>query len=977
MSFNARSIRNKLLPVMSYLEEKCISLAFVQETWIKKSDTHLIREIEEFGYKVLLYRKPRRLDLGGGVAVIYRKSLKIHPVKIRTYRSFECISCKIMTEEGTYMFSNIYRPDYSMKNRYTVPKFIEEFSSLVDEIQAHAVPFMFLGDYNLHVETLFASYSCSLSTSYEIKKKKEASAFLQVLQSNDLLQLIDKPTHEQGGTLDLLIMNNDICDFGSWDIVDKNIVCESDHFPIYFTMNVNALVIDEKVTFTYRDFSSFNKEIFLQDFSTFDIISATGSLNVSDTVVKVHTTLSCILEKQCPSVTKTVRMRDPLCRRWFNDSLRSLKRKKRRQERAWLKCKCFFHREQYDEVLKEYKQAIYSARSESIIKTIETNSTDPKSLYKSVKNLVGDNDVSVYPSSSSSKQLADDMADFYSNKIINIRKEIKNNSNISNEISEDHYNFLNNNISTDCILHQFVPLSEKDTRDLIKSMANKHHHEDPIPVWLLKENEDELYPVIQSIINKSLIEGTFPASLKHGTVRPILKEKNLDQENYKNYRPVTNTPFMSKLIEKAANNQITEYLEQNGLFPAHQSAYRKKHSCETVMLKIIDDIQESVSEKKMVMLVLLDLSSAFDTIDQDILLFKLMKHFGISGNVLKWIKTYLKGRTFSVRIKNVNGKVCLLIYGVPQGTVLGPLLFIMYIHDLILIGDKYNVSVELYADDSRWYYSFSPLYERTFAMDNINKCMSEIKLWMQYNYLKINFDKTDVLYISNPFHHSVFYGNIMCTIEGENFINSINQSVKSLGVTLDNNLTMKKMVLETVKSCYSSLKKLGGVRRYLPQDIKLKMVMSYIISRLDFCNGLYANISKTLLNKLQKLLNACVRFVMNIPNRMNVNDVSKSLHILPVKNRIMFKLCLIVYKILKGSSPEYLKDKVVEKIPTDLRFLRSSLDLTKLELPKSHNTYQYSMAKNWNALPISIRNCNTVENFKKQLKTHYFTEAYL
>ena len=508
-------------------------------------------------------------------------------------------------------------------------------------------------------------------------------------------------------------------------------------------------------------------------------------------------------------------------------------------------------------------------------------------------------------------------------------------------------------------------------------MANKHHHEDPIPVWLLKENEDELYPVIQSIINKSLIEGTFPASLKHGTVRPILKEKNLDQENYKNYRPVTNTPFMSKLIEKAANNQITEYLEQNGLFPAHQSAYRKKHSCETVMLKIIDDIQESVSEKKMVMLVLLDLSSAFDTIDQDILLFKLMKHFGISGNVLKWIKTYLKGRTFSVRIKNVNGKVCLLIYGVPQGTVLGPLLFIMYIHDLILIGDKYNVSVELYADDSRWYYSFSPLYERTFAMDNINKCMSEIKLWMQYNYLKINFDKTDVLYISNPFHHSVFYGNIMCTIEGENFINSINQSVKSLGVTLDNNLTMKKMVLETVKSCYSSLKKLGGVRRYLPQDIKLKMVMSYIISRLDFCNGLYANISKTLLNKLQKLLNACVRFVMNIPNRMNVNDVSKSLHILPVKNRIMFKLCLIVYKILKGSSPEYLKDKVVEKIPTDLRFLRSSLDLTKLELPKSHNTYQYSMAKNWNALPISIRNCNTVENFKKQLKTHYFTEAYL
>ena len=200
--------------------------------------------------------------------------------------------------------------------------------------------------------------------------------------------------------------------------------------------------------------------------------------------------------------------------------------------------------------------------------------------------------------------------------------------------------------------------------------------------------------------------------MKHGTVRPILKNKSLDTEQFNNYRPVTNTPFLAKILEKAANKQIINHLNSENLFPNHQSAYRKRHSCETTMFKVVDDIQMAICEKKMTLLVLLDLSAAFDTIDQDILC-KLRKDFKISGNVLKWLQSYLEGRTFSVRIRCINGKKYLLIYGVPQGTILGPLLFIIYIHDIVLIGKKYGVSVELYADDSQWYISFSPLSERT------------------------------------------------------------------------------------------------------------------------------------------------------------------------------------------------------------------------------------------------------------------------
>ena len=156
------------------------------------------------------------------------------------------------------------------------------------------------------------------------------------------------------------------------------------------------------------------------------------------------------------------------------------------------------------------------------------------------------------------------------------------------------------------------------------------------------------------------------------------------------------------------------------------------------------------------------------------------------------------------------------------------------------------------------------------------------------------------------------------------------------------------------------------------------MVLSYVISRLDFCNALYANISKTLLNKLQKLLNACIRFVFGLSNRIEVEECSKSLHILPVKYRIMFKLCLLVFKTMYGFSPEYLEDKIQQRTinTTSLIFLRSDLDMTRLELPVNENTIQYSMAKYWNMLPIDIRSCNSVDAFKSQLKTHYFTQAF-
>lgn len=189
-----------------------------------------------------------------------------------------------------------------------------------------------------------------------------------------------------------------------------------------------------------------------------------------------------------------------------------------------------------------------------------------------------------------------------------------------------------------------------------------------------------------------------PKSFKRAIVRPLIKKKGLDSNDLRNFRPVSGLPFISKIIERAVANQLTCHLNNNCGFDKMQSAYRRHFSCETCIVKVLDVVFTAMDSKLVTILTLLDLSSAFDTVDRDLLLMKL-EAVGVTGSALQWFKTYLTDREQSVVINSTFSTSFPLQCGVPQGSVLGPLLFAIYLFGIGDVFSSHGVDYIIYADD--------------------------------------------------------------------------------------------------------------------------------------------------------------------------------------------------------------------------------------------------------------------------------------
>ncbi len=390
------------------------------------------------------------------------------------------------------------------------------------------------------------------------------------------------------------------------------------------------------------------------------------------------------------------------------------------------------------------------------------------------------------------------------------------------------------------------------------------------------------------------------------------------------------------------------------------------HSTETALIKIINDIRFYSDSGKISVLVLLDLSAAFDTVDHNILLERLENWVGLSGMALKWFRSYVEGRGYYVSIGEHKSKWTSMTCGVPQGSILAPLLFSLYMLPLSQIMRKNQIAYHSYADDTQIYLALSP--NDYSPIDSLCQCIDEINSWMCQNFLQLNKEKTEVIAFGNK--DEVLKVNAYLDSRGQTTKNQ----VRNLGVILETDLSFSSHVKAVTKSAYYHLKNIARIRCFVSSQDLEKLVHAFITSRVDYCNGLLTGLPKKTIRQLQLIQNTAARILTRTRKSEHITSVLRSLHWLPVTFRIDFKVLLLVYKSLNGLGPKYMADMLTEYKPNrPLRSLGSSQFHTK----QGESAFSYYAARSWNQLPEEIRCAKTLATFKSRLKTHLFSCAFV
>ena len=950
----------------SIAEAHHIDLFALTETWITPSTTSAeLLESKPTGFSLLSFPRPvspctKHKQVGGGTAFLVRDTCHILSNSAPVFKSFEASAITIKLPKSKLTVFNIYHPPPSSVKAVPFSQFISDFQTLISHAATTSHGFLITGDFNLHVDD---------------PQNSNAKQFLTLLDSCNLTQLVNFPTHRCGHTLDLIITATNSA---LSPVISHSQISPSDHFPVFCQLSIQPPSPPPLKHISFRCMDAIHIPHFVRDIFSSRLIHNPPS-SLSDLVDCYNFTLSSLLNKHAPLKTKAVHSRPS--QPWFTSELHALKISCRQLQRIWARTHCAFDLKCLRSATNKYHAALIKAKRTFHASTVSSSMSNPRKLWKTVNKLLHREPPEAVPDSLYPSNLSNSFASFFSSKIHNLRINLCSNSNsASPHIPCPHIPPR---------FDVFRPATFAEVSKLINESPDTHCDLDPIPSTLLKKCTFALLPTITTIINLSLASGVFPDQFKSSSVHPLLKKSNSDKNELSNYRPISHLSFLSKLTERVVKSRLTDFLTEHNLLNSFQSAYTKFHSTETALLAVHDHIIRASSQQQVSCLCLLDLSAAFDTIDHSILLERLLSWFGISGTALNWVKSYLTSRSFYVQVKDSQSSVYQLLYGVPQGSVLGPLLFILYTTPLSTIISKSSVHHHLYADDTQLFISFSS----TKFLENVSfleNTIAEVSSWMSANLLMLNPSKTEFLLIGLPKQLSKIE-NPSLSMTPTVTLSPVS-SARNLGVLFDSNLSLSDHISSIIKSCLFHVRDLRRLRPILDQTTARNIATALIHSKLDYCNSLFLNLPANQLDRLQLVLNSAARAVTNTPKFHHITPILKSLHWLKISERIHYKILSITYKCLLSDKPAYLRNLLTVQSTSTTR--SSSVITLKRPYNPSHlkvsdRSFYHSAPALWNSLPKELRQYNSIHSktqpllfqlspsqFHKKLKTHLFAASF-
>jgi len=500
-----------------------------------------------------------------------------------------------------------------------------------------------------------------------------------------------------------------------------------------------------------------------------------------------------------------------------------------------------------------------------------------------------------------------------------------------------------------------VPLALADS--LLLSLS-KPSPLDIVPCSLLKSCHSTFSVLLTKLANLSFASGKFPDCYKVAQISPLLKKSTLDPSVPSSYRPIANLRTLGKLLERLAQAQLRPYLLSSPAFSPYQSAYRPGFSTETAALFITNNLLRTSAPS---LLVFLDLSSAFDCVLHTTLLDRLSQDFSLSDLPIAWLRSYLTSRSQYVMWEGARSLTTVVTMGVPQGSVLGPLLFSAYVSPISRLLTSLGLVHHSFADDTTLILtadspsSSLPLLERSTTI---------LSDWFAFNGLQLNADKSEVLLVGTQEKRKVLSLSLQSHLVLAGTPVVLSSTSKILGVTFDPALNFDAHVSDICRSANFHLRALSHIRHFLSISSANLIASSIISSRLDYCNSLLLGVSSHNIHRLQMVQNRAARLVLGVGRMSSSEPLLRQLHWLPVHKRIQYKTALLTFKTLTSNQPSYLSSLLIPYRPS--RSLRSSnsnfLTVPRVSTSLQSRAFSVAAPHLWNTLPASLRAMPSLPN---------------
>jgi len=855
---NAQSLNNDVHYSMfvNNFSESGIDIIAVSETFFKNSSKTVLP-----GYQV--FNVNRTDSNGGGVALYIISGLKVKVLAVSNGLSTEpeFIILEVQSDSVTFLVSCVYRRP---KNGY--------LENYLNDLYVHLPNYKYsiiCGDFNAR----FGSGSF------------ETGIIEEMFSLCNHIVLPFGPTYhvnECHSALDLIASN--MSDF----LIEYGKVgapCFSHHdllhavFKIQMPSPVSRFI-------TYRDYKNLDHVKLFEDIENIDWHSVHDAESIDDKVNAFNSILLEAFEQHVP--LKRVKIRH-YSAPWFTKDIHKCLSRRNKARKRYAKSGSTSDFETY-RLLRNQTKTMIRAAKVKYYHNIFNASLDSEKLWKNIISLgIGKNCLN--DSTKGFAVSANDLNKHYLNV------STVENDNLAQQ-TLDHYTNLPNKSGEP---FHFKYVTSDDITAAVISITSNATGVDLIPVLFLKLVLSRVVYVIEYILNSSLQHGVFPSVWKYANVLPIPKVKN--PKLCQDYRPISILCTLSKVFEKLVHSQIYNYVLTNNIINPLQSGFRKKHSTMTALAKVADDIRKNMDKREMTALVLLDFTKAFDRVNHDLLLIKLTK-LGFSDSVILWLRSYLCGRYQRV----FGGDDFLsdwaeVTAGVPQGSVLGPLLFILYLHDISSVIK--HCCYHLYADDVQIYLGFDIKYIAT-AISMVNEDLERLVDFITKHNLALNVSKTQPIIIGTERYVKVLTECVIPNICISNTFVPYSNTVNNLGIILDTTLSWKAQVSKTVGSVFGMLAQVRRYLNYLPKSIRLRIVQSLIFPLIDYGSIIFTDMSKENCHKLQRAENACIRFICNVSKFEHITPRYAELQLLKIEDRRTLYIVTLMWNLFKYQCPRYL-----------------------------------------------------------------------